>query len=288
MHRLALTWAVVTLSLVRPAAAQESAWSTPAEPFRLMGDTYVVGTKGLPTYLIATPAGLVLLDVGLPGNAPLVEANIVKLGFKLSDVKYLLSSHAHFDHAGGLARLKADTGAKLVASEGDVYALEKGVYPGFEERTAFSFPPVKVDVVLAGEGEVSLGGVTFRAHPTPGHTKGCTTWTWPVRDAPGRSHTAIDFCSASVAANRLSPEQYRGMIADYERTFATAGAIEGDVFLAPHAEFMDLWAKRARLGASGPNPFIDREGFERLLASQKAAFERALRAVQTPAAGPRG
>jgi metallo-beta-lactamase class B len=268
--------AAAVLAAAGAALAQDSRWSTPTEPFHIMGDTYYVGTEGLSSYLIKTPAGLVVLDAGLPGNAVLVEQNIRTLGFKLSDVKLLLLTHGHYDHAGGMARLKADTGAALASTEGERYALEKGVYPGSEDRKDFDFPPVKVDRIVKDGEVVDVGGVRFTAHLTPGHTKGCTTWTWPVKDRDGATHTAIDFCSASVAANSLAPEQYPGMVADYQRTFRIASSIPGDLFLAPHNEQFGMTAKRARLGQGGPNPFIDRAGYDRLIASQKAAFESAL------------
>lgn len=273
----------LTVSATAALAQNPPAWSQPAAPFKIIDNTYFVGTAGLPTYLIATKQGLILLDVGLPENAPLVEANIRKLGFKLSDVKFILNSHAHFDHAGGLAKLKADTGAWLTASEGDRYALEKGVYPGSEDRKDFNFPPVKVDGVVRDGEQVRLGGVTVTAHLTPGHSQGCTTWTWPVKDRDGSTHTAIDFCSASVAANSLVPEQYPGIVADYKATFAKAKTLRGDVFLAPHSEFIGLDAKKAKLGKPGPNPFIDRAGYLSMVANQEAAFDKALAAAQAKA-----
>jgi metallo-beta-lactamase class B len=282
MKRIALMAAVAAVALGSSALAQES-WSTPAKPFQIMGDTWYVGTEGLSSYLVKTPAGLVVIDAGLPGNAALVERNIERLGLKLRDVKYLLLTHAHYDHAGGMAKLKADTGAALVTTEGERYALEKGVYPGSEDRKDFDFPPVKVDRTLKDGETLDVGGVKFTAHLTPGHTKGCTTWTWPVKDKDGSAHTAIDFCSASVAANSLVPEQYPGEVADYRRTFRVGPSIAGDLFLAPHGEQFGMKAKRARLGQPGPNPFLDRAGYERLLASQKADFEKQLAAAQAKA-----
>lgn len=282
MKRIALMAAAAAVALGSSALAQES-WSTPAKPFQIMGDTWYVGTEGLSSYLVKTPAGLVVIDAGLPGNAALVEKNIESLGLKLRDVKVLLLTHAHYDHAGGMAKLKADTGAALVTTEGERYALEKGVYPGSEARKDFDFPPVKVDRTLKDGETLDVGGVKFTAHLTPGHTKGCTTWTWPVKDKDGSAHTAIDFCSASVAANSLVPEQYPGEVADYRRTFRVGPSIAGDLFLAPHGEQFGMKAKRARLGQPGPNPFLDRAGYERLLASQKADFEKQLAAAQAKA-----
>lgn len=275
--------AALTLAGSAALAQNPPVWSKPAAPFKIIDNTYYVGTAGLAAYLISTKQGLILLDAGLPQNAALVEANIRKLGFKLGDVKFILTSHGHFDHAGGLAKLKADTGAWLTATQGDRYALENGVYPGSEDRKDFNFPPVKVDGVAPDGGQVKLGGVTLTAHLTPGHTKGCTTWTWPVKDKDGSPHTAINFCSASVAANSLIPEQYPGIVADYKATFAKAKTLEGDVFLAPHAEQMGLDAKKARLGKPGPNPFIDRAGYLNMVASQEADFNKQLAAAQAKA-----
>ena len=165
------------------------------------------------------------------------------------DVRILLNSHAHFDHSGGLAKLKADTGATLMASAGDRYALEKGVYPGSENVTAFDFPPVKVDRAVKDGDTLSLGGVTLTANITPGHTRGCTSWTMPVVDARPAT-TAFFFCSATVAANRLAPNpQYPGIIDDYRGTFALLKTMNADIYLAPHSEFFDMAGKRAKLEA---------------------------------------
>ncbi len=275
MRRLVI--AALTVLIAGPAFAQDpAAWSRPVAPFKIIDNTYYVGTEGLSAFLVTTPKGHVLIDTGLPQTAALVEKNIRSLGFKLSDVNFLLISHAHFDHIGGLAKIKADTGGSLVVAAQDQYALEKGVYPGSEEKKTLNFPPVSVDANVRDGDVVTVGGIAFTAHLTPGHTAGCTTWTWPVKDRDGSSHTAVDFCGASVAGNSLRPEQYPGVVADYKKTFATAKAIRGDVFLAGHAELYDLAAKRARLANPGPNPFIDRAGYERLIDTQRATFEAAL------------
>ena len=266
-----------------PAFAQAN-WLLPAKPYKIIDNTYSVGSAGLTALLIVTPKGAVLLDTGMPQYAGMVEKNIQALGFKLSDIKILITSHGHFDHAGGMAKLKADTGAQVIAAEEERYALEKGVYPGSENVTAMNFPGVKVDRAVKDGEAIELGGLKLTAHLTPGHTKGCTTWTWPVKDKDGSAHTAIYFCSASVAANSLVPEQYPGIVADYQRTFATARAIPGDVFLAPHSEFFDAKAKKARLGQPGPNPFIDRAGYLKVIDAQQKSFEDALAKARARAA----
>ncbi len=238
------------------AFAGPANWNQPFTPFRVIGNVYYVGSAGLSAWLIKTPKGLILLDVGVPENAALVEGNIQALGFHLRDIRILLNSHAHFDHSGGLARLKADTGATLMASEGDRYALEKGVYPGSEANHGLDFPPVKVDRTLKDGDQVSLGGVTLTARMTPGHSAGCTSYILPVVE-DGVRHTAILFCSATIALNRLTPNpQYPGIVNDYRKTFALMKTVEADVYLAPHAEFYDLIGKRRAMAPGRPNPFV--------------------------------
>lgn len=251
-------------------------WTRPIAPFRVIDNVYYVGSAGIAAWIIKTPAGLILLDAGMPEFASTVEANIRALGFRLADVKIMLVSHAHFDHAGGLARIKSDSGARLIASQADRYALEKGVYEGYEDIPDFNQPPVKVDQIIADGGKVSLGGTTLTAMITPGHTRGCTNYLLRVHDQ-GKPHTAFFFCSASVAANRLVPRpQYPGIVADYQRTFARLKTVKADIFLAPHAEFYDLAGKRARLGQPGPNPFIEPGEMHETIAAIERDFIKAL------------
>ena len=174
MKRLAPVLAAGAALLAGAAQAQPASWSAPGEPLQIGDNLYYVGTEGIAAFLITTPEGHILIDGAMPTSAPLIEASIRKVGFDPKDVKILLNTHAHFDHSGGLAQLKADTGATLIASAADRPALESGAYVGSEEVAAFDFPPVKVDRVI-GDGEtVELGGVALTAHLTPGHSPGCT------------------------------------------------------------------------------------------------------------------
>ncbi|MDZ4375206.1 MAG: metallo-beta-lactamase, partial [Phenylobacterium sp.] len=167
--------AVLAAFIAMPVQAQSpAAWTTPAAPFKIADNLYYVGTAGIGAYLFTTPQGHILVDGAMPGSAKDIEASITKLGFAPSEVKVLLNTHAHFDHAGGLADLKRDTGAKLAAAVGDKAALETGKYPGSEDIKAFDFAPVTVDRVLSDGETVSLGGVVLTAHLTPGHSAGCT------------------------------------------------------------------------------------------------------------------
>jgi metallo-beta-lactamase class B len=281
VHALATRIAFVAVSasvLARNAHAQQPAnWTDTISPFRLIDNVHYVGSAGLSAWLITTPAGHILLDVGMPSNAAMVQRNIEHLGFKLRDVKILLNSHAHFDHAGGLAELKRVTGAKLIVHRGDRVALERGVYVGSEDVVAYRFPAVAVDSVIRDGATVTLGGVTMTANLTPGHTAGCTSWTMPVMD-DGVRRTAIFFCSASVAANRLAPRpQYSRIVADYRAAFRKLKSLNADVFLAGHAELFSLIERRARLGVAGQgNPFVDSSALQRLTSEFEASFEKEL------------
>ena len=272
------------------AKTQREHWNSPGEAFKIIDNTYYVGTGGIGVYLITTPQGHFLIDGALQESVPQIEGHIKELGFKLTDVKYLLTSHAHLDHTGGLAQLKKDTGATMISSEGDWSALESGAYLGSESNHSLNSVPVKVDRTIADGGALTLGGVTLKANITPGHTRGCTSWGWQVKEG-GKSYDVLDFCSATVAANRLvGPPQYPGIVTDYERTFVKVRKMHVDVFLAPHPEFYDEAAKRAKqkAGASA-NPFIDPTEFgpfidkaEADFKKQLAAQEAALKAKKTP------
>ncbi len=276
LSRTLAALAVLAATIAAPAHAQRANWNTPTEPFHIIDNVYYVGTDGLAAYLFVTKKGLILLDAALPDSAPLIEANIVKLGYKVADIKFLLNSHAHFDHSGGLARLKADSGATMIASAGDRSALEGGFYLGSEAIKAMNAPPVKVDRTVRDGEKVKLGGFTLTAHLTPGHSRGCTSWGWTAKEK-GKRYSALVFCSATVAANRITPPvQYEGIVADYRSTFAKAKAMKVDVPLAPHAEFFDLMGKRAKVAEGAPNPFIAPGEFAPFIAKAETDFETTL------------
>ena len=169
--------------LAQRDSGERAAWNEPVKPFRIIGNIYYVGVSGVTSFLITTPQGHILLDGGFPETAPLIEKNIATLGFRIQDVKILLNSHAHYDHCGGLAELKRLSGAQMVASRADGEVLESGGRVSFEGWKNSGFPAVKVDRVIADGETVQLGDVSLTAVLTPGHTKGCTTWTMPVTES---------------------------------------------------------------------------------------------------------
>jgi metallo-beta-lactamase class B len=278
---LVVALAVATLHCASASAqSQRENWNKPSEPFTIIGNVHYVGTAGLASFLITTADGHFLVDGALPESVPQIEASIKALGFQLTDIKYLLNTHAHFDHSGGLAQLKRDTGAMLIASEGDRSALEGGFYLGSEQMDALKAPPVKVDRAVADGETIELGSSVLTANLTPGHTRGCTSWSLPVSER-GQVLQVLFFCSSTVAFNRLvDPPQYPGIVADYEKTFAKASTLGVDVFLAAHPEFFRMQEKRARIAAGAPNPFIDPKEFAAYIATSQADFRKQLAAQQ--------
>ena len=267
----------LALTLSAPAFAQAN-WNKPAEPFHVIDNIYYVGTEGLGAYLFTGEEGHVLLDGATPEGAAVIKTNIAKLGFKLSDVKILLNSHAHFDHSGGLADLKAATGATLQAMEGDISALEGGFYLGSEDVKTMGAPPVKVDRVLKDGDKVELPGITLVAHATPGHSRGCTSWG-TTASAGGENYEVLVFCSATVAANRITPPlQYDGIVEDYRTTFAKAKTMRVDIPLAPHPEFFGLLQKADKAKADKTqNFFVDPGAFQPYIKRLEEAFETTLK-----------
>jgi metallo-beta-lactamase class B len=271
--------AATAMALISAPAVAQNNWNKPTEPFHVIDNVWYVGTEGLSAFLFTTPEGHILLDGATPEGAAMIEANIVKLGFKLSDVKILLNSHAHFDHSGGLAKLKQDTGAQLAAMEGDVSALEGGFYLGSEDSKTMGAPPVKVDRVLKDGDTVKVGDFTLTAHLTPGHSRGCTSWGATLGEG-GKWYEALVFCSATVAANRITPPlQYEGIVEDYRKTFVKTKEMKVDIPLAPHPEFFQLLQKSAKAKADpkGTNPFIDPGAFQALMSRLESDFERTLK-----------
>lgn len=233
-------------------------WNQPQKPFNIYGNTWYVGTKELSAMLVTSPKGHILLDGALPQSAPLIEANIKALGFKMKDVKFILNSHEHFDHAGGIAALQRASGAVVVASAKGAKVLEAGVI-GKDDAQYDPTQDPRIDKIASvktvGEGEVlRLGPLAITAHMTPGHTPGGTTWTWTSCDQ-GR-------CLNMVYADSLTPvsaDNFRysddpARVAQFKATIAKVGALKCDVVVSTHPGFTDLQEKLAA------NNFIDPAG----------------------------
>lgn len=263
------------------AAAQQNeehrAWNRPVKPFRVAGNIYYVGVAGVTSFLITTPAGHILLDGGFAETVPHIQESIAQLGFKLQDVKVLLNSHAHFDHAGGLARLKELSGAKLMIMKGDAELINGGGKGDFYWGDKPTFKPAKVDRVLHDRETIELGGIRMTARLTPGHTKGNTTWLMKVRE-DGRELDVVFVGSMSVPGYKLlDTPLYPNMVADYASSFALLKSLKCDLFLAPHGQFFDLDKKMQQLEKGGkPNPFIDPQGYQDFLSRMEKAYQQQL------------
>jgi metallo-beta-lactamase class B len=255
----------------RPA---NPAWNRPVAPFRIVGNLYYVGSSGVSAFLFATPQGDVLLDAGFRESVPQIQANLKKLGFRMEDIKLLLGTHAHYDHAGGLAAMKARTHARFLASPADAPLYAAGGRGDFQLGDRYSFPPVRPDGLLRDGEPVQLGGMALTPHFTPGHTKGCTSWTTTIA-----SYRVVIPCSLSAPDYRLvGNAKYPGIVHDFETSIATLRALPCDIFLATHSWDYDLPRKIEALKAGGANPFVDPAGYARYLDRAEAALRKSLAA----------
>lgn len=263
---------------------ERAEWNQPIEPFRIIGNIYYVGVTGVASYLIATPKGHVLLDGGLPETAPIIEKNIASLNFRIQDVKYLLNSHAHYDHCGGLAALKRVSGAQMVATRADAEVLESGRQKNYSIPDSL-FPRVKVDRLISSGETVELGGITLTGVLTPGHTKGCTTWTMRVQEL-GKIYHVVFYCSTSAPGYPLvDNRRYPEIVSDYEQSFTLLRQLPCDVFLAPHGSFFRLTEKRAQMLQGGPNPFVDPSELRSWVDQSEQEFKKELTAQQVAKGG---
>lgn len=283
--------AALSLALAIPAAAHQPGvqggwpadWYRPAEPLTILPNVHFVGTEGLSAFLITSPAGHVLVDGGLPESAPLIAANIRKLGFKLEDVRYLLINHAHFDHAGGLAELKRLTGATLVASKRDAPDLQAGQALIRPEQPAV--PPVKVDRIIKDGDTVTLGPITLTALLTPGHTPGATSWAMTTPGPDGKPLKVLFASSLTVAGLKLPKHPgYPTAAADFTKSFARLKRTSADVYLTFHPGRFEYAAKAARLKAGDKSAFVDPAELARRVADAEREFA-AERAAQARPAG---
>ena len=268
MKSLLLTLFTIGSTLL--ASAQPVAWMEPFPPHKIAGNLYYVGSKDLASYLITTPEGHILINSSFEEWVPLIRTSIEKLGFKFTDVKILLISHAHSDHCAGSAEVIKQTKAQYFVMEQDADAVENGGDKKSRLKASYlQFTPAKVDRRLKDGDEVKLGGSTLTANLTPGHTRGCTTWAMKV---DGLNAVIIGSPNVNPGYILVGNTDYRGIATDYEGTFRFLKAQPVDLFLAAHGGYYDMNAKHARLATSSVNPFIDPEGYRRYVADREKAF----------------
>ncbi len=274
MKNLVLVLLLLTPSLAHAELVEDApkscsfcdGWNLPQKPFHVYGNTWYVGTQGLGAILVVTDEGLVLIDGALAQSAQLIDENIRAAGFDPLEIKYILNSHAHFDHAGGIAALQRYTGAQVLASKGSQAVLESGELSAADPQHAFGveanrFPAVRKVSMIADQQTLTLGNTTLTAHYTPGHTPGGTTWTWQSCEQ--------STCMNMVYADSLSPVSADGFrFSDPDVSPNNAQLISSsialirdlscDILLAPHPSLFGMEDKLAQLAANpGANPFID-------------------------------
>ena len=272
----ALVWLLATG--VAPLALQQppTAGSQSVDAYRVIANIYYVGASDISSHVISTPAGLILLDTGTEQMVPVIRANVEKLGFRVQDIKIILSSHAHWDHVEGHAAMQALTGAEVMAVGEDAAAIASGV--DSSALGAQGWKPVKVHRVLKDGDTVTLGGVTMRAHLTPGHTKGCTTWTTTVEEG-GRSYLVVFVGGISIneGVKLVGNTRHPSIIEDYARTFRVLKGLKAEVFLAQHPGIYGMAEKLQRLKAKpSSNPFIDPQGYQRVIGEAEGRYVKQL------------
>jgi metallo-beta-lactamase class B len=242
------------------------------DPFRIFGNTYYVGVRGLSAILITTDEGHILLDGGLPQSAVLIDANIRKLGFHTEDIRLIGNSHAHFDHAGGLAALQRASGATIVASPSAARALRDGMPTPDDPQFAYGdgFPSV-ADVRVVEDGETSsVGNQEITVHFTPGHTPGGTSWTWRSCEGDGDGARCLDMVYADSLTAVSAPgyrftgdETHSGIVEMLRGTIAAVANLPCDIMVSTHPEFSNLFDKlerRERDGDGDADALIDENG----------------------------
>jgi metallo-beta-lactamase class B len=270
-------------------ASKAMKWQEPAEPMKIAGPIFFVGTKGLGVWLITTSAGHILVNTAMPSSGPMIEASIRKLGFKPEDIRLIVACHAHIDHVGGHAHMKRISGAKIALIDAETALADSGGkldfhYHGVPE---FEYEPFKTDLVLRDGDTLKLGEVALTARLMPGHSRGATTWvTNIVEDRLVRTVVFPDGSGVNPGYRVSRDPSYPGIEDDYRRTLHALENLKPDIWLAAHTETFDFEGKRARSAREGVKAWVDPEGYRRWVAGQRELFEAVVNAEQgVPAKG---
>jgi metallo-beta-lactamase class B len=274
---------ILTALVLAVTAVGQADWYEPFPAHKVLGNVYYVGSKDLATYLITTPEGHILINSGFARTVPLIQESVESLGFKITEVKILLASHAHADHVAGHALLQKITGAKVYVMRGDEGIIASGGDGQYLYSTSH-WDPCRVDRVLEDRDEVKLGGVTLIARSTPGHTRGCTTWTWRVEDG-GKSYDVVVIGSPNVnpGFKLVDNKEYPEIASDFAKTFEVLAGLPCDVFLGAHGSYYGMLDRYVLLKKGQADAFVNPEGYKRFVAQKEQAFRETLAAQQKKA-----
>lgn len=269
---------------VAALSAQRPEWTSPFPPHRIAGNLYYVGSEDLASYLVVTPKGNILINSNLESSPALIRKSIESLGFRFSDTKILLISHAHYDHCAGSAEVHKLTGAKYYVMDADVPVVESGGREDFHYGSdkSMHYPPAHVDRVLHDGDTVSLGGAELTAHLTAGHTKGTTTWTMDEVEGGKTLHVVIVGSPNVNPGYRLvANKTYPQIATDYQHGFDVLKSLPCDIFLGAHGGYYDMKEKYERLKRGDHDAFIDPAGYKAYIAEREQAFQAELKRQQT-------
>ena len=282
---LMLSCASAAVQSAQPAPTTGSDFLAPFPAHHVIGNIYFVGSKSLGIYLITTPQGHILINAGLEDSVPMIQQSVEKLGFRFSDIKIQLISHAHYDHDAGAAHIKKLTGAEYMVMDADVPVVESGGEKDFfySHTPGMRYPATKVDRVLHDGDSVTLGDSLLTAHLTPGHTKGCTTWTMKVNEG-GKSYDVVIVGGTNVneGYKLVNNAAYPQIASDYQKTFDVLRSLHCDVFLGAHGSYYDLESKYPRVTRDA-NPFIDPKGYREFVDDREHAYKAELAHQQAAA-----
>lgn len=277
---LGFNYLALAQKVVEPSTATHPEWSAPYPPFQIAGNLYYVGTYELGCYLIVTSKGNILINTGLAASEPLIKAGVEQLGFKLTDIKILLTTQAHFDHMGAMAAIKKITGAKMMVDEGDIQAVTDGDRSDYASTSNVSvFKPVKVDRVLHNGDTIKLGATKLVMLHHPGHTRGSCSYLFDVKDK-NRTYKVLIANMPSIITdeNFADIATYPNIAADYAYTLNAMKHLKFDIWLASHASQFDLITKHKPGSAYNPAAFIDQKGYDDEINDLQIEFDKKVKA----------
>jgi metallo-beta-lactamase class B len=276
----------VSSLLAQNPPPSSSDWTEPFPPYKIAGNLYYVGSRGLASYLVATPQGHILINSNLESSPPQIRASVEQLGFKWADVNILLISHAHWDHNAGSDTIKKETGAVYLVMAEDAHVVESGgrTDPNYGHVPTSHYPPTKVNRRLHDGEVVELSDTKVTAYRTPGHTQGCTTFSVRVKDGD-KLYDAVIIGSPNVNGGYklVNHPTYPQIADDYARTFEVLNKLQCDIFLGAHGNYFGMEAKYTRLKAGEANAFFDPEGYKKYVAEREQAFRTELAKQQAAA-----